>query len=183
MRASTVRTSAQLLEEVYSLAQLEAFDPLAYIAVFAEELALVAPAIDEPVRAALQAIEEFTVRAMRIRLDRALYDAPGGGMGVGKPFRNTLIHTVRSYENDRDLLRQRVRDAVAHNDPTNAAATAAAVVEAAGAVLEVRAVLRAEVLRFVEAQAAADAAARAAAEAKAAEDAREKTIGELIELY
>jgi hypothetical protein len=182
MRPSTTRSAVQLLDEVYSLTQLEALDPARILEVLGEELAAVAPDIDPQVRAALHAIEELAVKAMRIRLDHALHATPGGH-AVAKPLRSTLMHTVRAYEQDLELLRARVTEAVAHQDPRNAPAVAGAVVDAARLVLEVRATLRTGVMGFVKAQADAEAAAKAEAEARSAEEAREKDIGELIEMY
>lgn len=182
MRPSTTRSAKQLLDEVYSLSQLEGLEPTRILEVLGEELAQVAPDIDPSVRAALQSIEELAVRAMRIRLDHALHQTPGGH-AVAKPLRSTLMHTVSKYDQDLELLRARVSEAVAHQDPGNAPAVATAVVEAARSVLAVRATLRTGVLGFVQAQLDAEARAKAEAEARAAEEAREKDISELIEMY
>lgn len=144
------------IDAVHTLAHLEAFSPDEYLAALRDELAP-APrvstesldAADAAIRAALDAIDRFAIRCMKIRLELAC-DA-----SVPLPFRKTLGATVLQYEGDLETLRDRVARVTA--DP-------APIVAAAAQTLADRAFLRDGVLAIARSLAAAylpDAAALA----------------------
>jgi hypothetical protein len=139
-------TAQELLDEVVRLAQLEAFAAETYTTRLAEELGPADGATvdglearDARLRAALDAIDGFASKSMRIRLDHL--DA-----AIPSTFRTYLASMVTSYEHDRDTLRERVAAVVARTDPDRAAALAESVTEAAGKVLAARSQLRDGVL-------------------------------------
>ena len=102
--------AARVLDEVQNLAQLERFDPRAFAGAAEAELPAAGTSLDElgsqldGMRAALDAIDRFAQKEMRIRLIRV--DLP--------PQLRTLFQTtIVSYERDLPLLRDRVAAAVA----------------------------------------------------------------------
>ncbi len=143
-----MRAAQELLDAVHGLAQLEAFEPERYRARLAEVLdgepatldAL--DAADDTLRGALSAIDTFSARCMRIRLDHAL----AGDTSVATPLRKVLAGTVTSYVGDLGLLGERVRAVAARVDPAGADDTADRVVAAARVVLADRAALHDHVL-------------------------------------
>ncbi len=159
--------SRRILDQVYSLARLEAFEPPAFgEALEAELAALPAETIadhearDAAARAALAAIEELATRAMRLRLEYALAHEPA----FGAPTRNVFAATIAQYEHDLPLLADRARSAASHGRAHDPDVTADLVVAAARAVLDVRAQLQQQVGASVQRLAAAalpDAEARA----------------------
>jgi hypothetical protein len=142
--------SAQhLLDAVQSLAQIEAFDQDAYVDRLVEELGGSESATlagleetDARLRAALGAIDAFSNRCMRVRLDHLL----AGDTSVAPPLRKVLAATVTSYVGDLRLLRERVVMVAGRVDPRGAASTADAVVATAQRVLDDRVALHERVL-------------------------------------
>ncbi|MEP6864514.1 MAG: hypothetical protein ABJE66_28085 [Deltaproteobacteria bacterium] len=133
------------LDQVYSLAQLERFDPAEYLAQLAfgsattlEELA----SRDTAFVAELAAIDAMIARAMKLRLE--LVDA------LAPPTRNVFATTIIQYARQLDVLQQRVYSV--------APAAVPAVMAAAQELLDLRAALRAGVLELVRTHAAADVA-------------------------
>lgn len=143
-----MRAAQELLDAVHSLAQLEAFEPDRYGARLAEVLdgepATLGnlEAADDTLRGALSAIDTFSARCMRIRLDHAL----AGDTSVATPLRKVLAGTVTNYAGDLGLLGERVRAVAARVDPAGADDAADRVVAAARDVLAVRAALHDHVL-------------------------------------
>jgi hypothetical protein len=134
------------LDQVYSLAQLERFDPAEYLAALdfaaAPTLADLA-ARDLAFVAELAAIDAMTSRAMKLRLEHADVLPP--------PTRNVFATTIVQYARQLDVLQQRVYSV--------APAAVATVMAFAQAVLDLRATLRAGVFDLVRAHSAADGAA------------------------
>jgi hypothetical protein len=133
------------LDQVYSLAQLERFDPAEYLAELAfgpaTTLAELA-ARDTAFVAELAAIDAMIARAMKLRLE--LVDA------LAPATRNVFATTIIQYARPLDVLQQRVFSV--------APAAVSAVMAAAQELLDLRAVLRAGVLELVRACSAADVA-------------------------
>jgi hypothetical protein len=146
--ASMFPRAARLLDEVQNLAQLERFDAAAHLAAAEAELPPAGTGLDElggqldGLRAALDAIDGFARKEMRIRLLRV--DLP--------PQLRTLFHsTIVSYERDLPLLRARVAAAVARLG----AGPVDEVMQAAGQTLETRARLRGGIHQLAQRLAAA----------------------------
>lgn len=138
--ATTTHTAVELLDQVYSLAQLETFDVDAVVARLAEQISgCPVEQVDEQIRAALSAVDALTSRAMRIRLDHALVD----DTAVPRQFRTYLAAQVFEFAADLDLLRARARQVVGDD------AVAAAIVAAADRVLATRAALRQGIIGLV----------------------------------
>jgi hypothetical protein len=141
--------SAQhVLDAVQSLAQFEAFDGDAYIERLVEELRSTDVSFagleetDRRLRAALAAVDAFSNRCMRVRLDHLL----AGDTSVAPPLRKVLAATVTSYAGDLRLLRERVVMVASRVDPRGADATADAIVATAQRVLDERIALFERVL-------------------------------------
>jgi hypothetical protein len=138
----------QLLDAVHSLGQVESFDADAYAGRLADELAgtpfslATVEATDEALRSALGAIDAFSTRCMRIRLDHVL----AGDTSVAPPLRKVLAGTVTNYAGDLGVLRERVLSVAVRVDPRGAEATADRVVATAQRVLDDRAALYDRVL-------------------------------------
>jgi hypothetical protein len=133
------------LDQVYSLAQLERFDPAEYVAELGfgsattlEQLA----SRDTAFVAELAAIDAMIARAMKLRLE--LVDA------LAPPTRNVFATTIIQYARQLDVLQQRVYSV--------APAAVPAVMAAAQELLDLRAALRAGVLELVRSHSAADVA-------------------------
>lgn len=149
-------SAQQILDAVHGLAQVDAFDPEAYAARLAEEVGVggagggltmaTLEASDEALRGALGAIDAFSGRCMRIRMDHAL----AGDTSVGTPLRKVLAGTVTNYAGDLGLLRERVLSVAARVDPRGAEATAERVVGTAQGVLDERAGLYDRVLAIAK---------------------------------
>lgn len=159
---------AQVLDAIHALAKLEAFTPDAFLAPLADELAALPAAStiedlaarDDVLRAALAAIDAFTARAMKIRLDHVL----AADTAIPPPTRKVFATTIIAYADNLGALAERVRDIAARVDRRGADATADGVVAAARASLGLRDDLRAGVLahaRDLAAAALAHATARA----------------------
>lgn len=133
------------LDQVYSLAQLERFDPAEYLAelAFAGATTLAELAArDTAFVAELAAIDAMVTRAMKLRLEHA--DV------LPAPTRSVFATTIVQYARALDVLQQRVYGI--------APAAVPAVMAAATEVLDLRATLRAGVLELVRTCSAADVA-------------------------
>jgi len=138
--AATARTAVELLDQVYSLAQLDALDVGAVVNRLAEQIAdCSVEQLDEQIRATLSAVDSLTSRAMRIRLDHALVD----DTAVPRQFRTYLAAQVFEFADDLDRLRARARQVVCDD------AVAGAIVAAADRALATRAALRQGILALV----------------------------------
>lgn len=165
-------TASRVLDQVQSLAHVNAFVPAAYAEQLAAELAPVETrediaARDDLLRAAITRIEETATRIMRIRLEHAL----AGDSSIPVPTRKVFSHTVADYAGRGDVLEARARDIAERNGSRDAAAVARIVVDAAEATLAQRAELYHRVLELAarlatEAAPMADAKARDRREAE-----------------
>lgn len=155
-------SARRLLDQVSSLAHLEAFDPSSFAAQLATEVAAAVATLaelearDALLSDALAQIDAMIARAMRLRLDHAL----AADTSIGTPTRKVFATTIVGYANDPGLLAQRARDIAARGGARDPDAIADAVVTAARAVLDLRAALRAGVLALIR-----DLSAAAAPEA------------------
>ncbi|HUQ04330.1 MAG TPA: hypothetical protein VM261_17645 [Kofleriaceae bacterium] len=177
----------QLLDAVHGLGQVEAFDADAYAGRLALELDDGGPvslaslaAVDEALRTALLAVDAFSGRCLRIRLDHLL----AGDSSVAPPMRKVLAGTVTNYAGDLGLLRERVLSVAVRVDPRGAEATADRVVAAAQQVLDDRAALYERVLEIGRQLAGAriDAARKEARDRYAEEPVRRTWTAALREL-
>jgi len=151
----------RVLDQVSTLAHLEAIDPLRY----AEELAVEVPAAagtlaelearDAFLADALAQIDAMIARAMRLRLDHALAAAPSLDAALAPPTRKVFATTIAAYAGDLGLLAQRARDVAARGGARDPDAVADAVLGAARGALELRAATRAGVLALIRDLAAA----------------------------
>ncbi|HMG57166.1 MAG TPA: hypothetical protein VK601_26885 [Kofleriaceae bacterium] len=156
-------SSAQhLLDQIQSPARIAAAeaDPAAYAAELAGELgggpldALDAlDARDARLRHALAQLDAMIERAARIRIDHALAD----DASIATPTRKVFAATVVGYAGRLALLEARARDASARGGAADPAGIAERVVDAASAVLALRAAIQAGVLALVRDLAAAAA--------------------------
>ena len=154
-----------LLDHLQSLAALDAFEPGSFAVALAPELPAAASlatleARDAALTAALAAIDDLAIRAMRLRLEHAL----AGDASIAAPTRRVFVQTVVSYVDNLELLCSRARDVAARGGARDPDATAALVTDAARAALALRDATRAPVLALVRDLATAalpDADARA----------------------
>jgi len=167
-------SALRILDEIQSLAQLDAFDPASFLAAVNEaarpggaRLADVGGELDGA-RGLLGEIDRFTQKAMRIRLHHLSDPLP-------LQLRTLLYSTIVSYERDPSLLRDRVAAMLGRIDPSTAAALTRQVCDAAARVLATRAALRRGVVEMAQRSAAAwlPAARRAARDRTHADDERE----------
>ena len=163
-----------LLDHVQSLERVDALerDPAAYAELIAAEVPAAASlseleARDAMLAAALTQIDAMIARAMRIRLDHAL----AGDSSIGAPTRTVFATTIIGYVDKLDLLGQRARDVAARGRAPDPDRIAELVLDAARAVLELRAAIRLGVLALVR-----RLATGAAPEAD--RQARDRTLGE-----
>jgi hypothetical protein len=149
-------SARRVLDQVSSLAHLDAFDPPSY----AEQLAAEVPpaqalaeleARDALLADALAQLDAMIARAMRLCLEHAL----AADTSLGPPTRKVFATTVVRYASDLGLLAQRVRDLAARGRAPDPDAVADAVVGAARRVLDLRAQARAGVLALIRELAAA----------------------------
>ena len=163
-----------ILDEIQSLAQLDGFDPAAFVAALNDaappagvNLADVGGALDGA-RGLLGAIDRFTQKAMRIRLDHLNDPLP-------KQLRTLLYSTIVSYEHDPSLLHDRVGAMLGRIDPSSAADLTRQVCEGAASVLGLRAALRRGVVELAQRNASAwlPSARKAARDRSQADDQRE----------
>ena len=172
-------TARNLLDQVHSLARIEAFEPERHAAALAAELPpATTPAEiatrDALLAAALAEIDAMTARVMRIRLDHAL----ASDSSIGPPTRSVFASTIVGYAADLPLLAQRAHDVALRGGAGEPDRVAERVVEAARATLELRDATRAGVLALSrETRLAAEELERKAAEPKP-----EPTLADLLEL-
>lgn len=146
-------------DQVYTTAQLDAFDAAAYLEQLASEP--VVSLADLQVRdatwlAAFAAIDLLAARAMKLLLDQALALEPT----VPAVTRNVFSTTIVQYVERLDLLAQRVHDLAARGGARHPGDVAEVVVAAAREVLGLRSTLREGVLgKIREASTASVAAA------------------------
>ncbi|MEO8845008.1 MAG: hypothetical protein ABI591_22520 [Kofleriaceae bacterium] len=164
------------LDQVYSVAHLEAFEPGAYLDQLAAELGSPATLDELAARdamsiAALAAIDTMIARAMKLRLDQAL----ALEASVPAVTRNVFATTIIQYASRLELLGQRVHDVAARGGAPHPGDVADAVLDAARAVLGLRETLRAGVLELIRERAAASVAeADHRARDRALDDAKRK---------
>jgi hypothetical protein len=152
-------TAFQLLDRVQSLASIGqlAQDLAPFWGALAAELpdGVTSEAIDArdaALRTALQRIDDFAGRVMRIRLDHAL----AADTSIAAPTRKVFAQTIASYAGRLSLLADRVRDVAARGRAADPARVAEEVVSAARATLALRDALATGVFEL-----ARDGAARA----------------------
>ena len=167
-------SARRVLDQVSSLAHLDAFEPGGY----AEQLAAEVPAAatlaelegrDAFLADALAQLDAMIARAMRMRLEHAL----AADTSIGTPTRKVFATTVVGYAGDLGLLAQRARDVAARGGAADPDAVAAAVTAAARAALDLRDATRAGVLALIR-----DLAAASVAEAD--RRARDRSLDEAI---
>ena len=149
------------LDQVYSLAQLEALErePALYLDRLAAELGG-AQTLDELSTrdatwiAALSAIDTMIARAMKVRLDQAL----ALEASVPAVTRNVFATTIVQYATRLELLGQRVHDVAARGGAHHPSDIADAVLTAARTVLGLRETLRVGVLELIRERSTADIA-------------------------
>lgn len=153
-----VSSAQRLLDQVHSLARLEALE--AEPAAYAEQLVAELPAAssiaeidarDAMLAAVLSGIDALCTRAMRIRLDHAL----AADTSIAPPTRNVFAQTVVAYVDRVSLLAERARDVAARGGSRAPESIAEAVVTCAQAVFALREALRSGVLSHVRALATA----------------------------
>ncbi len=152
-------SARRVLDQVSSLAHLDAFDPPSY----AEQLATEVPpaatlaeleARDAFLADALAQLDAMIARAMRLGLEHAL----AADTSLGPPTRKVFATTIVGYASDLGLLAQRVRDTAARGHAADPDAVADAVLGAARRVLDLRAATRAGVLALIRERSAASIA-------------------------
>lgn len=165
-----------MLDQVYSLGQLEAFEPAAYLDQLAAELGTPTTLDDLATRdaiwsAALAAIDTMVARAMKVRLDQGLALEPS----VPAVTRNVFATTILQYANRLELLGQRVHDVAARGGAQHPSDVADAVIAAARSVLGLRETLRGGVFELIRERATASIAeADRQARDRALDDAQRK---------
>ena len=145
MDVPSFSAARRLLDQVYSLRELVAVDPLHFLARLGDQPPP-EPIVDldelgawlDGLRGLLDEIDRFAAKAMRIRVDHVLDPAP-----VTREFRVLIGTTVLGYAEDVPLLKRRVAAAIARHD----AATAHRFAEEVGAVAEAVLALREELRR------------------------------------
>lgn len=169
-------SSRDVLDQVYSLAHLEGFNANAYAAALGDELGEVTTiegleARDATLRAALEVVDSWTTRAMKLRLDHALAMEPA----VPPVTRNVFSTTIVQYARNVALLAQRVRDVAARGGARDVDAVVRDVIAAANDVIALRDAMRVDVLELARARAKASVAfADARARDERSEDATRK---------
>ena len=144
-------------DQVYTAAQLEAFDVPAYLDQLAADPATTLEELiarDATWLAAFAAIDTLAARAMKLRLDQTLALEPT----VPAVTRNVFSTTIVQYAERLDLLAQRVHDTAARGGAHHPGDIADTVVTAAREVLGLRATLRDGVLAQIRERAAASVA-------------------------
>lgn len=125
------------LDEIQSLAQLEALDPARFALALEGELELA------EVPRVLEEIDRFAQKSMRIRLSHS-------ADGLPQKLRTLLQTTIVSYDGQPALLRERVTAILARLDPS----LIEPILDAAARVLAGRATLRQALLAWAERKAA-----------------------------
>jgi hypothetical protein len=144
-------SSSMLLDQVQHLRELEAFEPERFLAALAADLGTRDEALEtlgallDRLRQALGAVDEFTRKAMGIRMTHVLASAP-----VTRQLRTLLSATVTSYAEDTALLRRRLSGSVSEE-------LLGEITAAAEQVLGLRQALRSGILRYTQQLAGAQA--------------------------
>jgi hypothetical protein len=145
------------LDRATSLAQLDAVDLDAAIDELRESIASPSPLTfagvvdhDAALRSAIAAIEAFTAKSTRVRLEHSL----ARDTSLGIPFMKLISATASAYAGDLETLRDRARSTAVRTDPERADAAADSVVAAVDAALSQRARLRDGVLALARERAA-----------------------------
>lgn len=144
--------SLSLLDQVQHLRELEALDPERFLAALASDLSTrdetlqTLGALLDRLRQALGAVEEFTRKAMGIRMTHVLASAP-----VTRQLRTLLSSTVTSYADDLPLLRRRLSGSVDEGLLNE-------ILAAAESILALRQALRTGILRYAQQLATAQTA-------------------------
>lgn len=138
------------LDQVHSLAKLDAIEPGEYARFVAGEAPAALVVADLAAReahlgAALDQLDAMIARAMRIRLDHAL----AADTAIPPPTRNVFATTIVSYADRLSLLAERVHDVAARGGSRDPGGITALVVEAARSVLDLREAMRAGVFALV----------------------------------
>lgn len=126
------------------LRELEALDPERFLAALASDLSTrdetlqTLGALLDRLRQALGAVEEFTRKAMGIRMTHVLASAP-----VTRQLRTLLASTVTSYADDLPLLRRRLSGSVDEG-------LLSEIIAAAESILALRQALRTGILRYAQ---------------------------------
>lgn len=134
------------------LRELEALDPERFLAALASDLSTrdetlqTLGALLDRLRQALGAVEEFTRKAMGIRMTHVLASAP-----VTRQLRTLLSSTVTSYADDLPLLRRRLSGSVDEGLLNE-------ILAAAESILALRQALRTGILRYAQQLATAQTA-------------------------
>jgi hypothetical protein len=149
-------SARRILDQISSLAHLDAFDPPSYAEQLAAEVPAAATLADLEVRDAFLAdalaqIDAMIARVMRMRLDHVLAD----DTSIAPPTRKVFATTIVGYASDLGLLAQRARDVAARGRAADPDAVAAVVTAAARGVLDLREATRAGVLALIRDLAAA----------------------------
>ncbi|HWO24541.1 MAG TPA: hypothetical protein VNO30_37620 [Kofleriaceae bacterium] len=152
-------SARRLLDQVSSLAHLDAFDPPSYAVQLAAEVPLAETLAELEARDALLAdalaqLDAMIARAMRLCLE----DALAADTSIGTPTRKVFATTVVAYASDLGLLAERAREVAVRGRAADPDAVAGAVVGAARRVLDLRAAARADVLALIRDLAAASVA-------------------------
>lgn len=150
--------ASRILDQVQSLAHVEALAPGDYAEQLAGELGPVETrddiaARDDLLRAGFTRIDATCVRIMRIRLEHALAD----DTAIAAPTRKVFAQTVADYTGRLDVLETRARDVAARNGARDPGEIADRLVRAAEATLAVRSALYESLLALVARLAAAEA--------------------------
>lgn len=144
MMSSTGKSAQQVLDEVWTLAQLEAFSADEFLRQLGEEAATLESPVDH-LNDALGELDAFASKTMRIRLHNVL----ASDTAIPTQFRTYLASQIVDYDGDLPRLRERVTAAMGRTAPSVAAELADAVTAAAGDVLAMRAHLRQGVLALM----------------------------------
>lgn len=140
----------QALDRAYLPTQIEALDPQSVVEALAAELPdpqslTDLEARDAQLATALETIDAFAIRTMKVRLDYALAD----DSSLPPPTRNMFAQTIVTYADDLALLAERARDIAARGRAAAPDVVAERVASAARATLDQRAALRDGVLVLV----------------------------------
>jgi len=147
-------SARRILDQISTLAHLDALDPAAYAGELAAEVPAASTLAELEARDALFAdalaqIDAMIARVMRLRLDRALAADPALDAALAPPTRKVFATTIAAYATDLGLLGQRARDVAARGSARDPDAVAAAVLGAARAALALRVQVRTGVLALI----------------------------------
>ncbi len=148
-------TSLRALDDVYRLAQVEAFSAGPVLDGLSVEVAALPAETIEELGAALDALADVMVDLDRFaqRIMGVWLTQSPALVAVPAPLRTLVASTVISYEGKQALLRERVSAALQRNDRSTAEETTVELLRAAECVLAARAELRRGVLALARAAA------------------------------